>query len=210
MTAPRYDEFCFVAGSVSRETFESIVAFEKVFRKWAARINLVAPSTLDETWQRHILDSAQLSKLAPDASRWVDLGSGGGFPGAVMALLLKDRPGASIDLVESNGKKAAFLRTTLAELGAPARVHAERVEQTYETIRDPQVVTARALAPLGRLLGLAEPWLSAGARGFFHKGRDYRAELEESAAAWHFDLLEHRSLIDPDSVILEISALKRG
>lgn len=209
MTAPSYDEFCFVAGSVSRETFGSVVAFEALFRKWAARINLVAPSTLDEVWTRHILDSAQLGKLAPDALRWVDIGSGGGFPGAIVALILKARPGASIDLVESNGKKVAFLRTTLAELGAPARVHAKRIEEAHEVIRNPQVVTARALAPLGKLLGLVEPWLSAGARGLFHKGRDYQTELQESAAAWHFDLLEHRSLVDPNSVILEISALKR-
>lgn len=209
MTAPSYDEFCFLAGSVSRETFESVISFEALFRKWAARINLVAPSTLDETWQRHILDSAQLGKLAPNAQRWLDLGSGGGFPGAIIALLLKDRPGAAIDLVESNGKKAAFLRTSLAELKASARIHAKRIEETYGTIHDPQVVTARALAPLGKLLGLAEPWLAASARAFFHKGRDYRTEIEESAAAWHFDLVEHRSLVDPNSVILEVSALKR-
>lgn len=209
MTAPSYEAFCFVAGSVSRETFESVLAFEATFLKWAARLNLVAPSTLDEIWQRHILDSAQLPKLAPDALRWLDLGSGGGFPGAVMALMLKDRPAGSIDLVESNGKKAAFLRTVLAELGAPARVHAKRIEATYGLIRDPEVITARALAPLGKLLGLAEPWLAAGARAFFHKGRDYRSEIEESSAAWDYDLLKHASLIDADSIILEIANLRR-
>jgi 16S rRNA (guanine527-N7)-methyltransferase len=209
VTAPSYEDFCFVAGSVSRETFESIVAFEAHFRKWATRINLVAPSTLDEFWRRHILDSAQLARLAPDAQRWLDLGSGGGFPGAVIALALKDRKGASIDLVESNGKKAAFLRTALAELGAPARVHAQRIEGTYGLIRDPEVVTARALAPLAKLLGLAEPWLTAGARAFFHKGRDYRNEIEESSAAWSYDLVKHASLTDADSVILEIGNLRR-
>lgn len=209
MTAPSYEEFCFVAGSVSRETFDSVVAFEALFRKWAVRINLVAPSTLDEVWQRHILDSAQIPRLAPDALRWVDVGSGGGFPGAIIALMLKDRPGAAIDLVESNGKKAAFLRTSLAELGAPARVHAKRIEETYGVVRDPEVVTARALAPLAKLLELTEPWLTSGARAFFHKGRDYRSEVEESSAVWVYDLLKHSSQIDANSVILEISNLRR-
>jgi 16S rRNA (guanine527-N7)-methyltransferase len=207
--APSYDEFRFVAGHVSRETFEALIAFEAIFRKWAARINLAAPSTLDETWRRHILDSAQLAQIEPAATRWLDIGSGGGFPGAVMAIILRERPGGSIDLVESNGKKAAFLRTALSELGAPARVHPVRIEEAYAAVRDPQVVTARALAPLPKLLGLAEPWLSAGATGLFHKGREYSAEVKESAAEWDYDLVNHKSLIDPDSVILEVSRLKR-
>ena len=205
MTATSYDAFRFVAGSVSRETFESIVAFEASFRKWAARINLVAPNTMGELWQRHILDSAQLARLAPDALRWLDLGSGGGFPGAVMAVLLKDRPGGSIDLVESNSKKAAFLRATLAELGAPARIHAARIEDVQVAM--PEIVTARALAPLPKLLALTERWLTSGARALFHKGRDYRREIEESSASWAFDLVEYRSVIDADSVVLEISGL---
>jgi 16S rRNA (guanine527-N7)-methyltransferase len=209
VTDPRYDALRFVAGDVSRETFESLLAFEAIFRKWAARINLVAPSTLDEIWQRHILDSAQLAKIEPAATRWLDIGSGGGFPGAVMAVLLKERPDASIDLVESNSKKAAFLRTALSELGAPARVHAMRIEGSYAAPGDPEIVTARALAPLPKLLGLAEPWLSAGARGLFHKGREYSAEIKESAAGWDYDLVNHKSLIDPDSVILEVNRLRR-
>lgn len=207
MTAPSYDAFRFVAGNVSRETFDSVVAFEATFRKWAARINLVAPNTIDEVWQRHILDSAQLAKLASDSLRWLDLGSGGGFPGAVMAVLLKDRPGGSIDLVESNSKKAAFLRTALAELGAPARVHAERIEDVQ--VATPEIITARALAPLPKLLALTERWLTSGARALFHKGRDYRREIEESSAAYRFDLVEHASVIDADSVVLEISKLAR-
>jgi 16S rRNA (guanine527-N7)-methyltransferase len=209
VTEPDFDEFRFVSGSVSRETFESLQAFESTFRKWAARINLVAPSTLGELWRRHVLDSAQLARIKPDALRWLDLGSGGGFPGAVIAILLKERMGASIDLVESNGKKAAFLRTSLAELGAPARVHAARIEDMHQRIAAPDVVTARALAPLPRLLGLSEPWLSAGASGLFHKGREYLTEIKESSAGWRYDLVKHNSLIDADSVILEVNGLKR-
>lgn len=182
--------------------------FEAAFLKWSARINLAAPSTLPHLWQRHILDSAQLMKLAPTALRWLDLGSGGGFPGAVVAILLRDRPGGATDLVESNGKKAAFLKTVLGELGAPAHVHVSRIEDFGPESR-PEIVTARALAPLPALLDLAERWLSNGAIALFHKGRDYRREVEESADGWRFDLLEHRSVVDPESVILEISRLRR-
>jgi 16S rRNA (guanine527-N7)-methyltransferase len=209
VTAPSFDEFRFVSGSVSRETFDRLLAFEAVFRRWAARINLVAPSTLADLWARHILDSAQLGRIKPTATTWVDIGSGGGFPGAIVALLLKERQGASIDLVESNRKKAAFLQTSLAQFDVPARVHARRIEDTYAVVHKPEIVTARALAPLGTLLALAEPWLTEGATGLFHKGREYPAEIRESADAWKYDLVEHKSLIDPDSVILEVSNLAR-
>lgn len=207
MTSPASEELCRVAGPVSRETFERLVAFEAVFQKWSRRINLSAPSTLGDVWSRHILDSAQLLRLAPDARSWLDLGSGGGFPGLVMAILLSDRQGAYVDLVESNRKKAAFLQSVIGQLSLPARVHAVRIDDAHAAINAPDVVTARALAPLPMLLRLSEPWLSAGAAGLFHKGRDYRSEIEESAHQWRFDLLEHRSMIDPQSVILEIRDL---
>jgi 16S rRNA (guanine527-N7)-methyltransferase len=196
-----------VAGPVSRETFERLVAFEGLFRKWAARINLSAPSTLSDVWSRHILDSAQLLRLAPAATHWLDLGSGGGFPGLVLAVLLADRQSAHVDLVESNRKKASFLQSTIGQFDLPARVHAVRIENAPVSIRRPDIVTARALAPLKVLLGLSEPWLSTGATALFHKGRDYSAEIEESAHEWRFDLLEHRSMIDQQSVILEIRNL---
>lgn len=205
----RLAELAGVAGPVSRETLQRLEAFESEFRKWSARINLAAPSTLDDLWRRHILDSAQLAVLAPDARRWLDLGSGGGFPGAVMAILLRERADSHIDLVESNHKKASFLRSVLASCGAPATVHVCRIEDAASRVGTPEIVTARALAPLTRLLGLAEPWLGGGTRALFHKGRDYAAEIAESHDAWRFDLIEHRSRIDPESRILEISGLKR-
>ena len=204
----RFDEIRDAAGMVSRETFDRIEVFETEFQKWSTRINLAAPSTLDTLWQRHILDSAQLSFLKPDATAWLDLGSGGGFPGAVMALLLRDRPRAKIDLVESNNKKAAFLKTVLSALGAPATVHVCRIEDSVVRVGMPEIVTARALAPLPKLLGLASPWLENGAIGLFHKGRDYSAEVTESRYGWDFDLVEHQSRIDPESRILEISGLR--
>jgi 16S rRNA (guanine527-N7)-methyltransferase len=207
VTTTTWEDLCHVAGPVSRETFGRLVAFEALFQKWARRINLSAPSTLNDVWSRHILDSAQLLRLAPEAQRWLDLGSGGGFPGLVLAILLSERPDAHVDLVESNRKKAAFLQSVIGQFGLPARVHALRIDDVHASIGTPDVVTARALASLSSLLSLAEPWLASGATGLFHKGRDYRSEIEESAHQWRFDLLEHRSMIDPQSVILEIRDL---
>lgn len=209
MSVQTYEQLCELAGPVSRETFERLQVFEGLFGKWAARINLSAPSTLNDVWRRHILDSAQLGRLAPDARRWVDLGSGGGFPGLVLGFLLAERPAASIDLVESNRKKASFLQMVCGEFSLPARIHAKRIEDTYQVIREVEVVTARALAPLPLLLELAAPWLEAGATALFHKGRDYRAEVEESSQLWSFELVEHQSMIDPQSIVLEISSLRR-
>jgi 16S rRNA (guanine527-N7)-methyltransferase len=197
-----------VAGPVSRETFERLKDFEQLFRKWNSRINLVAGSTESNLWRRHILDSAQLARLEPQARRWVDMGSGGGFPGLVMAFVLAER-GGSIDLVESNRKKTAFLQAAVASFHLPVRVIAQRIDASHALVVAPEIVTARALAPLTVLLELAEPWLAAGARGLFHKGRDYRKEIEESAHRWRFDLVEHPSLIDDESVVLDIRNLGR-
>lgn len=210
MKADQFDELQAVAGAVSRETFDRLVAFKDIFHRWAQRINLVSPTTLPETWTRHILDSAQLARLQPDALKWVDLGSGGGFPGLVMAFLLADRQGGSIDLIESNRKKAGFLQATIGQFSLPARVHAKRIEDCWDLVSEVEVVTARALAPLPLLLELSEPWLQRGARGLFHKGRDYRTEVEESAKLWRFELIEHRSMIDPQSVVLEIDGLRKA
>lgn len=207
MTERSLEELRQIAGPVSRETFDRLIAFELEFLRWTKRINLAAPSTLDSLWRRHILDSAQLAPLAREALRWLDLGSGGGFPGAVMAILLRERIGAAIDLVESNRKKAAFLQNVLTKLDTPVRIHARRIEDIK--VLAPEIVTARALAPLPLLLSLSERWLSSGSRGLFHKGRDYRAEVEESRDAWRFDLVEHHSVIAPEGVILEISNLRR-
>ncbi|QDZ01838.1 16S rRNA (guanine(527)-N(7))-methyltransferase RsmG [Nitratireductor mangrovi] len=204
-----FDRLCTVAGPVSRETYGRLRAFERQFEKWAARINLAAPSTLGDIWTRHILDSAQLLPLAPEGRSWVDLGSGGGFPGAVLAILLQGRSGVSVMLVESNRKKAAFLQNVLAELAPGARVVARRIEEATRSSAAPDIVTARALAPLDRLLQLAEPWLAAGSRALFHKGRDSGEEIKVVHDTWNLDLVEHRSAIDEHSVILEITRASR-
>lgn len=205
----KYQSLIDIAGPVSRETFDGLEAFESMFRTWAGRINLTAPSTLDDIWDRHILDSAQLAPLAPAALRWLDLGSGGGFPGLVLAFLLKERPGGQIDLVESNRKKAGFLQAVTGQFSLPARVHARRIDEEIKDLGQPEIVTARALAPLPLLLDLAFPWLATGARGLLHKGRDYGREIQESSLLWQYDLVEHRSKVDADSVILEIANLER-
>ncbi|MCV9906133.1 16S rRNA (guanine(527)-N(7))-methyltransferase RsmG [Brucella sp. HL-2] len=205
----RYSSLKTIVPNVSRETTDRLIAFEELFRKWSSAINLASPSTLADLWNRHILDSAQIFPLAPEATRWLDLGSGGGFPGIVTACFLEDIPGASIDLVESAGKKAAFLRTAAGHVGVPARVHAARIEAMWDKIETPQVITARALASLNVLFELAGPWLCSGSKALFQKGRDYQREIDESRVGWSFDLVQHESAIDNNSVILEISNLRR-
>ena len=207
MNTVEFDGLLEAAGPVSRETYDRLKEFETLFAKWNSRINLAAASTLSDLWMRHILDSAQLARLATSELHWLDLGSGGGFPGAVMAILLRERAGATIDLVESNRKKAALLQSAVGGTST-ARVHARRSEDVVGVVPTKQIVTARALAPLPKLLELASPWLTAGARGLFHKGRDYRLEIEESADHWRFDLVEHESRINPEGVILDIRNLK--
>jgi len=156
--------------------------------KWQKTTNLVAPSTLGEAWTRHLADSLQLLPLAPDARRWVDLGSGGGFPGLVLACALAEVSGSKVDLVESNGKKAAFLREAARLLEVRALVHAARIEDFVASHDEPvDIVTARALAPLTELLAYALPLMQKGARGLFPKGQDVGAELTEASRYWKID-----------------------
>jgi 16S rRNA (guanine527-N7)-methyltransferase len=192
---------------VSRETLQSLGQLATELLRWNAKINLIGPATEKDVWARHIVDSAQLLRLEPHAIAWLDLGSGGGFPGLVVAALLRQRLGGHVDMVESNRKKAGFLQAMTGALSLPAKVHARRIEDVE--ISGVEVVTARALAPLPLLLELADPWLSTGARGLFHKGRDYGNEVEESTGSWSFDLLEHRSAVDPAGVILQVTNVRR-
>src|ERR1043166_7913213 len=158
---------------VSRETLDRLDRFVATLLAWQQRINLIAPATIPEMWTRHVADSLQLLSLAPKARVWLDLGAGGGFPGLVIACALAKTPGAQVHLVESNGKKAAFLREAVRVTGAPAIVHQARIEQMETKLDQPiEVVTARALAPLSDLLGLAEPWLKTGAKALLPKGQD--------------------------------------
>ena len=195
--------------NVSRETMTRLESFAKLFKQWSPKINLVAASTKNDVWERHIADSVQLLNLKPEMKRVVDLGSGGGFPGIILAILLNGIEDSRVDLVESNRKKTAFLQTVRANCAPRAHIHGKRIEDALSSIPTPQFVTARALASLPKLFELAEPHLTAGAVGLFHKGRGFKQELEESRANWCFDLIVHQSEIDADSVILEISNLSR-
>ncbi|HCL65308.1 MAG TPA: 16S rRNA (guanine(527)-N(7))-methyltransferase RsmG [Rhizobium sp.] len=194
---------------VSRETYDRLQRFEDLFRKWSSAINLVASSTKDAVWMRHIADSAQIFKLSPEPKQWVDLGSGGGFPGVITAILLAERGAGWVHLIESNHKKASFLRVALAETRARGSVHAFRIEEAPSKIERCDAISARALAELDQLLDLASPWMAANPnlRCFFHKGRDYEVEIEKARSRWQFDLVIHSSVIEADSVILEIAHL---
>lgn len=171
---------------VSRETLARLDRFVALLLEWQQTRNLIASSTIPNLWTRHIADSLQLIELAPDAKIWVDLGSGGGFPGLVLACALKETPGAKVHLVESTAKKCAFLQAVTDALALPAEVHCARVENFIPAFPSiPDAVTARALAPLPKLLDLAFPLLKRGGMGLFLKGQDIGAELTEAAKYWN-------------------------
>jgi 16S rRNA (guanine527-N7)-methyltransferase len=195
---------------VSRETLARLDRFAALLMAWQQHTNLIASSTEPILWTRHIADSLQLLPLAPQARLWVDLGSGAGFPGVVVACALADRPDTHVHLVESNGKKATFLREAIRDTGTPATVHGLRVEEFAK--RAPaniDVVTARALAPLVDLLGLAYPLLKKGAVGLFPKGQDVDAELTEAAKCWNIQASFAPSQTDPKARIVVVRGLER-
>ena len=191
--------------AVSRETGERLAAFVRLVEKWQKAENLVAGSTLPGIWRRHVADSAQLVPLFPAAARWLDLGSGGGFPGMIVAILVADRPGARVHLVESNSRKCAFLRTAVRETGAPAVIHQGRIADVLAGWSEPvDLITARALASLPDLLRMTGGLIGPERRAAFLKGADYRREVEEAAQAFELDLVVHGSRVAEDSVILEV------
>ncbi|MDI3469559.1 MAG: 16S rRNA (guanine(527)-N(7))-methyltransferase [Pseudolabrys sp.] len=185
-------------------------AFVALLTDWQRRINLIANSTLSEIWTRHIADSLQLLRLAPDAKIWVDLGSGGGFPAIPIACALAGTPGAMVHLVESNGKKAAFLREAVRVTGASAVVHAERIENFGDSFTGrADAVTARALAPLPLLCEQAAPLIARGAIGLFLKGQDVEAELTEAAKYWSVQAELKPSLTSRDGCVVVVRTLTR-
>jgi 16S rRNA (guanine527-N7)-methyltransferase len=195
--------------SVSRETQERLEHFVALFKKWNATTNLVAPSTLGELWSRHVADSAQIFQMAPKPQVWVDLGSGGGFPGVITAIFLAELGDGWVNLVESNNKKAGFLRVALKETGARGTVHPIRIETAPQAIGPCDAISARALADLDSLLEYIHPWAKQNAKlhAYLNKGRDYETELQNARGRWQFDLLKHQSSVEASSVVLEISNL---
>lgn len=185
--------------------------FVDLFTKWSSRINLVAPSTKEDLWMRHVVDSAQLLKFVPSSKHWLDLGSGGGFPGVVIAILLSEFGEGWVNLVESNNKKASFLRMALLETGGRGTVHSCRIEEAVQKNFLADIISARALASLDQLLEYGEPWFrrNAQTRALLHKGRDYAAEVDKAGDRWRFDLVIHPSAVEMDSVILDVANLAR-
>jgi 16S rRNA (guanine527-N7)-methyltransferase len=193
---------------VSRETLARLDRFVGLLLETQSHTNLIGPGTVPELWTRHIADSLQLLRLAPEAQVWLDLGSGGGFPGLVIACALADRPGAAVHLVESTAKKAAFLGRVGAELNLPATVHHCRIEQFVPQF-DVDVVTARALAPLEALLAYVAPFLKKGAKALLLKGQDVEVELTAAAKCWTIEADLEPSRTNPASRIMMVRALHR-
>ncbi|MFX0542322.1 16S rRNA (guanine(527)-N(7))-methyltransferase RsmG [Roseovarius sp. S4756] len=195
--------------NVSRETIEKLRAFERLAKKWTTKINLVSKESAENLWDRHILDSVQVYNAASnDWRHWVDLGSGGGFPGVVVAILAGEHTDAhKVTLIESDARKCAFLRAALRKTGANAHVLTQRIEEL-----DPQeadIVSARALADLTSLLGFTERHLRRGGTAIFPKGVRWRQEVEAAKSLWKFDFEPVRSDLAADAVILKIKGVSR-
>jgi 16S rRNA (guanine527-N7)-methyltransferase len=199
------------SGFVSRETWEKLHIYADLVRKWQASINLISPKTLPDLWERHVLDSLQLFRLRPEPLNWLDMGSGAGFPGLVTAICLAENGQGWVNLVESNNKKAAFLRQVILETGARASVHPIRVEDARAKLGKIDAISARALASLAELLAYSAPYIqdNPSVEMWFHKGLDYLGEVRSARDLWCFDLVEHHSLAQDGSAILQISNLSQ-
>ncbi|WP_412058792.1 16S rRNA (guanine(527)-N(7))-methyltransferase RsmG [Bartonella sp. DGB2] len=206
--AEKYSALYALIPSLSEKIFTDLLAYERLLLKWQKSINLIAQGAVLTFWQRHILDSAQLYPLKSKASLWYDLGSGGGMPALVLAIFLKHRGGGKVHLIESNGKKVAFLRHVGAELALPIKVHHGRIEVVRQELPCPEVITARALAPFNQLLALSAVWINQGATTLWQKGCEHAAEICQARAEWDFELQIYHSEIDPKSVILDVGYVR--
>lgn len=206
----QYSELLDLAPDVSRETFEDLKVFSALLQKWNKKINLVARDGADDIWTRHIVDSLQvISHIPKDARVLADLGSGGGFPGLVIALVMRDRtPDLDIILIDSDKRKCEFLRSVARELKLDITVHAARILDVPPVKSD--VVTARALAPLQDLLGFAQFHMVPGGRAIFLKGERFRSEIEDAKKQWSFSCDIQSSLTHPDAAVLKIGDIERA
>jgi len=197
----------FAGLSVSRETIERLELFQKLLEKWTTKINLVSRSTLADARERHLIDSAQLFHHMPrNALRWVDLGSGGGFPGLVIAILAKQlAPDLHVTLVESDTRKATFLRSIIRETEAEASVMNARIEGLEPL--DADVISARAVANLDKLLTWTHRHLSPDGTALFLKGETWKKEISDAQGQWSFSCKSHKSITEDNAVVLEIGDL---
>ncbi len=194
--------------NVSRETTDKLQAFVALVQKWTAKINLISKSSIDQIWDRHVLDSAQLFNLAPESGKWVDLGSGGGFPGIVVAILSQDiGSDHKFFLVESDQRKAVFLRTAIRELELAATVISDRIEKIDPLCAD--IISARALTDLGALLGFADRHLSQTGVALFHKGAQWEKEDQSARGMWSYQCEMFKSTSHPEAAILKIKDISR-
>jgi 16S rRNA (guanine527-N7)-methyltransferase len=183
--------------NVSRETATNLDILVAEMERWQKIKNLVGPSAMSEIWSRHIADSLQLNAFVPSSGQWLDLGSGGGFPGLVLAMVRTEQKLGTVHLLESNGRKCAFLRHIVLRCGLDATVHEGRIEDLLPKFAAPvTVVSARALAPLSQLMGWSNGLLRNGALGIFPKGQDVDIELEEASISWAFTAQLHQSKTD--------------
>ena len=195
---------------VSRETLDRLKTYEALLKTWQKAVNLISPATLGEIWHRHFANSAQLFRLAPEGAKaWLDVGSGGGLPGLVLAILLAEREGAKITLVESDTRKAAFLGEVARKTGVPVEIYTERIEKLATQAKSLQrdVITARALAPLPRLLELIAPFFSPHTIAVLPKGKEVEAEVSEARKTWDFDCSLVPSLTDAEARVAVIRNL---
>ncbi len=196
--------------AVSHETLEKLEVYAGLLIEWQKIKNLVAPNTLNDIWHRHFADSAQLFSLAPEAKIWLDIGSGAGFPGLVLAILLSEKTKTLVHLVESNSRKCAFLHEVVRKTGLIVEIHDQRIETLAESdkVIPADVVTARALAPLEKLFGLAVPFFDSGTTGLFLKGREVTREMEAAKRHWCFnwDIIPSRT--DPEGCVIEVKTLR--
>lgn len=197
------------AFNVPRETVEKLEIYAALLVQWQKAVNLVSPTTLNDLWHRHFADSAQLIGLVSAPKSWVDLGSGAGFPGLVIAILMANHHNCVVHLIESNGRKCAFLAEVSRQTGVGVRVHEGRIESIVKSgvIGAADVVSSRALAPLDRLLGLAQGFFGSGTSGLFLKGREALAEVDEAGAQWRFDHRTIPSRTNADGCIVEVRNL---
>ncbi len=190
---------------VSRETSEQLDVFAELFLRWQRAVQLVAASTLSKLWTRHIADSLQLIDIVPNANVWADLGSGGGFPGLIIAIALKARSNAIVHLIESDQRKAAFLREAVRVTQARAKIHSDRIESVAKQVAPGlEIVTARALAPMPQLLKYAHPFMEKGAKGVFFKGQDVDNELTQATKSWNIEWTVVPSVTESRSKIVVV------
>ncbi len=206
---PIFDAAAFkaLAGATDAQIAD-LESFRALLADWNHRMNLVGPSAMPNFWSRHVWDSAQLQSFMPDAKIWADVGAGAGFPGIVLAILMKQTAGSTVHLIESMAKRCRFLSHVVDRLDLPAKVHNRRAEEV--SLRGVQVVTARACAPMTRLLGFCWPLLKEGASGLFLKGQSLDTEMEEAEKAWRFKATIFPSRSDVSGSIVKIEGLSRA